>query len=181
MKMDEEMIRRLLNREYPNLGRNSYSRCREDCNDDIAFVNNLPCQSHVHEFELSTIDAQNNNCRHNHRYAGITSEVIPLPCGQHKHAILTSTDSNGHHHEIGIETGPAIEVGKGKHIHFVFGETTLDEFHFHRFQFTTEIQNPTILENYEREYERENRCECKRESRCECENRCECRPRRNNR
>ncbi len=149
--MDEEMIRRLLNREYPDSGRNVRTR-----NDNFR-DRDLAQQSHVHEFLGSTWFAENNNNRHNHRFSGVTSEVVPTGGGEHRHTILTNTDSVGHHHEVGIETGPPIDVGNGKHVHFVEGQTTLDDFHVHGFEFTTLIENPTIP----------NRCECN--CKCTCE------------
>jgi len=101
-------------------------------------------QTHVHEFEGSTKLAEEGDDRHNHRFAGVTSQVIPQPGGGHKHALLTNTDFfENHHHEIGVLTGLAIPVGPGdKHVHFVDGNTTLDDGHFHLFQFTTLIQSP---------------------------------------
>ena len=100
-------------------------------------------QTHVHEFEGSTKLAEEGDDRHNHRFAGVTSQKIPQPCGGHKHALLTNTDFfENHHHEIGVLTGLSIPVGNGKHVHFVDGNTTLDDCHFHRFQFTTLIESP---------------------------------------
>jgi len=101
-------------------------------------------QTHVHEFEGSTKLAEEGDDRHNHRFAGVTSQVIPQPDGSHKHAILTNTDFfENHHHEIGVLTGLPIPVGPGdKHVYFVDGNTTLDDGHFHLFQFTTFIQSP---------------------------------------
>jgi hypothetical protein len=102
-------------------------------------------QSHVHEFEGSVMFAEEGDDRHNHRFAGVTSQVIPDP-GGHRHAILTNTDFfENHHHEIGVITGLPIPVGNGKHVHFVgspLGNTTLDDGHFHQFQFTTLIDSP---------------------------------------
>ncbi|HZK55353.1 MAG TPA: YmaF family protein [Desulfosporosinus sp.] len=101
-------------------------------------------QTHVHEFLGSTKLAEEGDDRHNHRFAGVTSQVIPQPCGGHKHALLTNTDFfENHHHEIGVLTGIAIVVGPNdKHVHFVDGDTTLDNGHCHLFQFTTLIQSP---------------------------------------
>ncbi|TDT61057.1 YmaF family protein [Fonticella tunisiensis] len=101
-------------------------------------------QTHVHEFLGSTRLAERGEERHNHRFAGVTSEVIPLPGGGHKHAILTNTDFFDHLHEVGVETGPAIPVGNGKHVHFVEGETTIDDGHFHEFVFATLIESPLL-------------------------------------
>lgn len=101
-------------------------------------------QTHTHEFLGSTKLAEENDERHNHRFAGVTSEVIPLKGGNHKHAILTNTDFFDHLHEIGVETGPAVDVGDGKHVHFVEGRTTINDDHFHNFQFATLIEAPLL-------------------------------------
>jgi len=101
-------------------------------------------QTHTHEFLGSTKLAEENDERHNHRFAGVTSEVIPLKGGGHKHAILTNTDFFDHLHEIGVETGPAVNVGDGKHVHFVEGRTTINDEHFHNFQFATLIEAPLL-------------------------------------
>lgn len=82
--------------------------------------------------------------RHNHRFAGVTSEVIPIPGGNHKHAIFTLTDFFGHLHEVAVETGPAVGVGNGKHVHFVDGNTTVNDGHFHEFAFSTLIDAPLL-------------------------------------
>jgi hypothetical protein len=100
-------------------------------------------QSHVHEFLGSTKLAEQGDERHNHRFAGVTSEVIPQG-DSHVHVIFTNTDFFDHHHEVAIKTGPAIPVGNGKHIHFVKGRTTLDDGHVHQFEFATLIQKPLI-------------------------------------
>ena len=97
-------------------------------------------QTHVQEFQGSTKLAEEGADRHNHRFAGVTSQRIPQPCGGHTHALLTNTDFfENHHHEIGVLTGLAIPVGNGKHVHFVDGNTTSDDCHFHSFQFSTLI------------------------------------------
>ncbi|MDF2985606.1 MAG: hypothetical protein K0R50_1116 [Eubacterium sp.] len=101
-------------------------------------------QTHVHEFLSSTKLAEENDDRHNHRVAGVTSQVIPLPGGNHKHAIFSNTDFLDHLHEIGAETGPAVRVGNGKHVHFVKGTTTINDEHFHNFAFATLIESPLL-------------------------------------
>ena len=103
-----------------------------------------PQQTHTHEFESSTKLAEEGDDRHNHRFAGVTSEVIPLPGGNHKHAIFTLTDYFGHLHEVAVETEPARDVGFGKHVHFVKGNTTLNDGHFHEFAFATLIEAPLL-------------------------------------
>ncbi|WP_291562263.1 MULTISPECIES: YmaF family protein [unclassified Clostridium] len=100
------------------------------------------CQTHVHEFLGSTQLAEQGEDRHNHRFAGVTSQVIPMG-NSHVHAILVNTDFFlNHHHEIGVITGLAIDVGNGKHVHLVRGVTTVDDGHNHPFIFTTLIESP---------------------------------------
>lgn len=118
------------------------SNCHRENEDNMDYVND-GCQSHVHEFLGSTKLAEEGEERHNHRFAGVTSEVI-LMDNTHIHNILVNTDFFDHHHEIGMVTGPAISVGNGKHVHLVKGITTLDDGHFHNFIFTTLIQSPLI-------------------------------------
>ena len=100
-------------------------------------------QTHVHEFLGSTRLAEQGEDRHNHRFAGVTSEVIPIEGGGHKHGLFTNTDFFvNHHHELTTETGPSIPVGGGKHVHLVIARTTMDDGHFHEVIFATLIENP---------------------------------------
>ncbi|MGA3599024.1 YmaF family protein [Lysinibacillus agricola] len=100
-------------------------------------------QTHVHEFLASTKLAEEGDDRHNHRFAGVTSEVIPKG-NSHIHVIMVNTDFLDHHHEVAIETGPAIRVSENKHVHFVKGITTLDDGHVHQLEFATLIQKPLV-------------------------------------
>lgn len=109
---------------------------------------NCPCHSdeemltHVHEFLGSTKLAELEEDPHNHRFAGVSDEVIPVG-DSHVHDIFTRTDFyEDHFHEICIRTCPAICVGDGKHVHFVDGTTTEAEDHVHDFVFATLIQDP---------------------------------------
>ncbi|MGG1679254.1 YmaF family protein [Neobacillus sp. NRS-1170] len=97
----------------------------------------------MHEFTASTKLAEEDDDRHNHRFAGVTSEVIPMG-DSHVHSILVNTDFLDHHHEVAITTGPAIDVGGGKHIHLIQGTTTLDDGHVHDLFFTTLINAPLV-------------------------------------
>lgn len=99
-------------------------------------------QTHDHEFLGSTKLAELGEDRHNHRFASVTTEEIPLPGNDHKHAFMVNTDFLDHHHEIGGETGAMISVGDGKHVHFVTGTTTTDDGHAHDFVFATLINSP---------------------------------------
>ena len=99
-------------------------------------------QRHVHEFLGSVKVAEIFEDPHNHRFAGITGEAIF--CGdQHFHKICTNTDFyEDHFHSIADKTGPAIDVGDGRHVHFVDGDTTIVDGHNHEFIFATLIENP---------------------------------------
>ncbi|MCQ6560603.1 YmaF family protein [Paenibacillus mendelii] len=100
-------------------------------------------QRHVHEFEGSTQLAEEGDDRHNHRFAGVSGQAIPVG-NTHVHDIkLSNTDFFDHFHRLRrIRTGPAVPVGNGKHVHFVTGQTTLVDGHVHRFKFATLIQSP---------------------------------------
>ncbi|MBP2644218.1 MAG: hypothetical protein H6Q67_2105 [Firmicutes bacterium] len=121
-------------------------------------------QTHVHEFlgsvklaaekyDYKKEEWEKEDCKkkdlHNHRFAGVSGEAIPIKekkekCEKnHIHEIKTKTDFyNDHYHEIYVRTGPAIPVGNGKHVHFVCGTTTLVDGHEHDFVFATLIENP---------------------------------------
>ena len=113
---------------------------------DSCLKHTMPsAQTHVHEFLGSTQLAGPGELRHNHRFAGVTSEAIPQG-DSHVHAILVNTDFFFNHlHELGVETGPAIPVGNGKHVHFVDGVTTLNFGHVHEFIFATLIEDPLLV------------------------------------
>lgn len=102
-------------------------------------------QSHTHEFLGSTMLAEECKKRHNHRFAGVTSEAIPVKGGgpgNHVHEILVKTDFFDHYHKIKVKTGPPVYVGGGKHVHFVQGKTSLDDDHWHKFVLATLIEAP---------------------------------------
>ncbi len=102
-------------------------------------------QTHVHEFTASTKLAESGADRHNHRFASVTGEVIPVG-NSHVHEIkMTNTDFLDHLHKLRrMRTGLAIPVGNGKHVHFVHGTTTLNDDHIHAFNFATLIQKPLV-------------------------------------
>jgi hypothetical protein len=95
-------------------------------------------RQHVHEFLGSTRLAEN---PHNHRFAGVSGPAIPRG-RSHVHRIETLTDSTDHVHRIEDFTGEAIEVGDGRHVHFVRGRTSFDDGHEHSYIFATLIENP---------------------------------------
>lgn len=102
-------------------------------------------QTHVHEFLGSTRIVEDDNCEfHNHRLAGVTGEAIPINNGRnHYHNINTRTDFfEDHFHEVNVRTGPAIRVGNGRHVHFVYATTRTRDGHRHNFILATLIENP---------------------------------------
>ncbi len=110
----------------------------------------LDIRSHTHEFLGSTRIAGTKNFAHNHRFAGVTTDVIPIPGGNHVHGLEVNTDSTDHNHEIAETTGPAIILNPlappnlQRHVHLVYGTTTLNAGHVHTFIFATLIESPTL-------------------------------------
>jgi hypothetical protein len=100
-------------------------------------------QTHVHEFLGSTKLAEEEEDRHNHRFASVTTEEIPKDCS-HVHGFSVNTDFFDHHHEIAGQTDIAVKVGDDKHVHFAKDMTTEDDGHVHEFQFATLIESPLL-------------------------------------
>lgn len=100
-------------------------------------------QTHDHEFEGSVqIALTSEGDPHNHRFAGITGEVIPISATQHVHRVETRTDFyEDHFHLICDRTGPAIPVGD-RHVHFLAAQTSENDGHRHEFRFATLINDP---------------------------------------
>jgi hypothetical protein len=97
-------------------------------------------QRHVHEFTGSTRLA--GATVHNHRFAGMSSQAIPVG-RDHIHAIRTDTDFDVEHlHSIAVFSGPSIRVGGGRHVHSASGSTSLDLGHRHEFIVATLIEDP---------------------------------------
>lgn len=118
---------------------------RDDCYGDFRERNRM--RNHVHEFLGST--SINDNRPHNHRFAGISGRAIPWG-RSHVHEITTRTDStDGHFHFIRDVSGEAINVGNGRHIHFVRGLTSFDDGHRHRYIFGTLIENPIDFRDFD--------------------------------
>lgn len=102
-------------------------------------------QTHVHEVVGSVRLAELKVDPHNHRFAGITGEVIQVPRG-HIHKFYTKTDFyEDHFHPICVKTGLDVTVGEGddaRHVHFIDSQTEVEDGHFHEFIAATLIQNP---------------------------------------
>lgn len=113
--------------------------CNCNCNGDPSVL------THVHEIVGSVRLAELNEDPHNHRFAGLSGEVIPVE-GGHVHMFRTTTDFyEDHFHEICVRTGLPVPVGSGedaRHVHFIDAATAIAEEHFHEFIVATLIQNP---------------------------------------
>lgn len=105
---------------------------------------NCGYQSHVHEVLGSVKIFNENGEAHNHRFAGVTGEVIPINNGMnHTHKLVTRTDFyEEHFHNICIFVGKAIPVSKNRHVHYIYAKTELSDGHFHIFIVATLIENP---------------------------------------
>ncbi len=80
---------------------------------------------------------------HNHRFATVSGEAIPLGNGDHVHEVCFRTDFyEGHFHEFKGRSGGAIDVGDGRHVHFAEAQTTQEDGHRHRFRAASLIQDP---------------------------------------
>lgn len=98
-------------------------------------------QTHVHEFQGSVRVVAENEEVHNHRFVGVSGQARRFG-NSHVHDIIARTDFFDHFHEIRDVTEPAIDVGNGRHVHFVRGTTTFEDGHSHTYQFATLIENP---------------------------------------
>ena len=101
----------------------------------------ISTQTHVHEIQGSTMIFA--EIPHNHRFAGMTGQVIPIGNNDHIHSFEMNTDfTEIHLHGVGGFTGPSIFVGNGRHIHFASDTSTLNRGHVHGFLFATFIDDP---------------------------------------
>lgn len=99
-------------------------------------------QRHVHELIGSVRIAEEECDPHNHRFATVSGEVIPCGC-DHVHEVCFHTDFyEDHYHEFKGRTGGAIDVGCGKHVHFVEAMTECEDGHRHRFKVASLIEDP---------------------------------------
>lgn len=102
-------------------------------------------QTHVHEIAGSVRLAELEDDPHNHRFAGVTNEVIRVN-GGHIHKLQTKTDFyENHFHLICVKTGLQVIVGEGedaRHVHFIDSNTEIADEHFHEFIAATLIENP---------------------------------------
>lgn len=105
---------------------------------------NCEDQQHVHELTGSTgIVNECGDC-HNHRFCTVSDEAVyTRDKRDHYHNVTFRTDfADGHFHEFCGKTSCAIDVGNGKHVHFIKDFTQAEDNHRHEFQAATLIDSP---------------------------------------
>ena len=110
------------------------------CGDDYG---GLPVnQTHVHEVLGSVRIAERKEDPHNHRFATVSGEAIPVGTGDHVHEVKFRTDFyEEHYHEFSGRTFGAIIVGD-RHVHFLKSVTSFNDGHRHEFRVATLIEDP---------------------------------------
>ena len=99
-------------------------------------------QRHVHEVEGSVEIAERQEDPHNHRFATVSGQAIPIGNGDHVHLVRFRTDFyEDHFHEFKGKTGGMIPVGD-RHVHFLESVTTVVDGHQHEFRVATLIDDP---------------------------------------
>lgn len=99
-------------------------------------------QRHVHEVQGSVEIAEPEEEPHNHRFATVTGQAIPVGRGDHVHEVRFRTDFfDDHFHEFRGTTRGAVRVGD-RHVHFLESVTSVNDGHRHNFRVATLIDNP---------------------------------------
>lgn len=99
-------------------------------------------QEHVHEVQGSVMIAEPETDPHNHRFATVSGEAIPISKTDHVHEVTFRTDFyEEHFHFFRGRTGGAITVGD-RHVHFLASQTSMNDGHRHEFRLSTFINDP---------------------------------------
>lgn len=108
---------------------------------------NSSCKQQKHVHEITGITQVFHECKdcHNHRFATVSGEAIPIPGkADHYHEVKFHTDfADGHFHQFSGKSSGAIDVGGGKHVHFAKAFTSMEDGHKHEFQVASLIEAPT--------------------------------------
>lgn len=109
---------------------------------NLAFNCDYEKQKHVHEITGSTAVVSECNECHNHRFCTVSGEAIKMGTS-HVHEVKFRTDfADEHYHEFCGKSSPAIDVGNGKHVHFINEFTDKEDGHKHKFQVAFLIDSP---------------------------------------
>lgn len=116
---------------------NSTSSC--ECDDEEKDCE----QFHVHEILGSLMIAEPEDDPHNHRFATVSGQAIPIGGGDHVHEVEFRTDFyENHFHLFKGKSGGMIPVGDGRHVHFAKAQTTVNDEHNHEFRVASLINDP---------------------------------------
>lgn len=100
-------------------------------------------QFHVHEILGSLMIAERKEDPHNHRFATVSGQAIPIGNGDHVHEVEFRTDFyEEHFHLFKGRSGGMLQVGGGRHVHFAAAETTVNDGHKHEFRVAALINDP---------------------------------------
>lgn len=118
--------------------RREWRECERACGED-----DTRRQRHDHEIEGSVEIAEPQEDPHNHRFATVSGQAIPIGGGDHVHEVEFRTDFyEDHFHTFKGRSGGAIQVGGGRHVHFAMSQTNLVDGHRHQFRFASLINDP---------------------------------------
>ena len=126
------------------MSNNSSNRHNHNCSSQDSNDTRWNCdekQRHVHEVLGSVEIAEAQEDPHNHRFATVSGEAIPVGT-DHYHEVKFRTDFyEDHFHEFCGRTTCAIEVGD-RHVHFLESVTSENDGHRHNFRAATLINDP---------------------------------------
>lgn len=116
--------------------------CLKKCRNSSSQDNDCD-QRHVHEILGSVMIAERVEDPHNHRFATVSGQAIPIGNGDHVHEVEFRTDFyEEHFHLFKGRSGGMIPVGDGRHVHFATAQTTLNDGHRHEFRVAALINDP---------------------------------------
>ena len=115
---------------------------KKECGGSVSGGHDRP-QRHVHEM-LGSVRIALDGCEpHNHRFATVCGEAIPVGQNDHVHEVCFCTNFyEDHYHEFTGRTGGMIDVGCGRHVHFLHAQTKPEDRHVHCFRVATLINDP---------------------------------------
>jgi hypothetical protein len=121
-----------------------YEHCDKKDHEDQKCCCEKPEMEQTHTLEVlgSLMIAEPEEDPHNHRFATVSSQEIPFGHDDHYHEVMFRTDFyENHFHEAWGRTTGAIQVGD-RHVHFLYGVTTINDGHYHRYRVATLIDDP---------------------------------------
>ena len=127
-----------------------YDEDKKDPYDDYEKPKKKPC----YDYDEDKKDPYEEECKkdhhkrcpkeegHNHRFAVVSGEAIPVGCKDHYHEVKFRTDFYEDHYHVFVgKTGGAIRVGD-RHVHFLESQTSFNDGHRHDFRVATLIEDP---------------------------------------